>query len=237
MRNLFSSMLAILCSTLLWANNTAEWVATEERNVGEFEAVFVSGWFDVMLVAGQEGIITLEGKSNVLENITTEVRNGKLHIEWDKQAKMNPFQSMSKVSITIPVEEINAVRLSGSGSVISDTTLKSANFETTLSGSGTLDLDFETSSLSSVISGSGKTILSGRTKEYEVQVSGSGDVKAFELKADDVKASISGSAKIRVHANNSVTARISGSGNVRYIGSATKIDSKVSGSGSVQKDK
>ena len=98
-----------------------------------------------------------------------------------------------------------------------------------------MDLDIETSSLSSSISGSGNTILSGSAKEYDVQVSGSGDVKAFELKADDVSASISGSAKIKVHANTSVTARISGSGDVRYIGSATKIDSKVSGSGSVSK--
>ena len=235
MRNVFSTILAIIFSTTIWASSTAEWASTEERNVGEYDAVYVSGWFDVTLVAGQEGVIQLEGKSSILENIETEVRNGKLHIEWDKEVNINPFQSMSKVLITVPVEEISAVRLSGSGSIVSKTNLKSSSFETTLSGSGTLDLDIETSSLSSSISGSGNTILSGSAKEYDVQVSGSGDVKAFELKADDVSASISGSAKIKVHANTSVTARISGSGDVRYIGSATKIDSKVSGSGSVSK--
>ena len=235
MKNLFATLFTIICSTAVWANFSTDLPATEERNVGEYKAVYVSGWFDVTLVAGQEGIIRLEGKSNILENIETEVRNGKLHIEWDKQVNLNLFRSTSKVLITIPVEEINAVRLSGSGSIISDTTLKSNSFETTLSGSGTLDLDIETASLSSGISGSGNTILRGSTKEYEVQVSGSGDIKAFELKADDVTASISGSAKIKVHANTSVTARISGSGDVRYIGSATKIDSKVSGSGSVSK--
>ncbi len=235
MRTIFSTILTIIFSSTIWASSTVDWASTEERNVGDYDAVYVSGWFDVTLVAGQEGKIQLEGKSNILENIETEVRNGKLHIEWDKEVNIKPFQSMSKVLITVPVEEINAVRLSGSGSIVSRTTLKSNSFETTLSGSGTLDLDIETSSLSSGISGSGNTILSGSAKEYEVQVSGSGDVKAFDLKTDDVTASISGSAKIRVHANTSVTARISGSGDVRYIGSATKIDSKVSGSGSVSK--
>ena len=156
-------------------------------------------------------------------------------IEWDKEVKGNMFKGMSKVAITVPVEQIDAVKLAGSGSIVSETTLQSSNFETTLSGSGTLELQVETKSLSSQISGSGKTVLSGSTGEYEVQISGSGDVKAFDLKAEDVKASISGSAKIKVNANTSITARISGSGDVRYIGNATKIDSKVSGSGSVSK--
>ena len=89
--------------------------------------------------------------------------------------------------------------------------------------------------MSSTISGSGKTILSGKTDTYEVQVSGSGDVKAYNLKAENVTVSISGSAKIRVHADTSITSRVSGSGNVYYTGNATKIDSKVSGSGSISK--
>ena len=171
----------------------------------------------------------------ILENIKTEVKNGKLLIEWDKDANSNLFKGMSKVAITIPVEEINSVKLAGSGSIVSEMTLQSDTFDATLSGSGTLDLRVETNSLSSGISGSGNTILSGSAKEYEVKVSGSGDVKAFELKAENVIASISGSAKIKVNANTSITARISGSGDVRYIGNATKIDSKVSGSGSVSK--
>lgn len=235
MKNLIWTLTALLLCTTSFADNRGEMAAIEEREVGEYDAVYVSGWYHVTLVEGKEGLITLEGKAGTLENITTEVVNGKLRIEWDKEVNINPFQSMSKVLITVPVEEIEAVRLSGSGSVVSETTLRSDSFETTLSGSGRLDLNVDTSSLTSGISGSGNTVLSGTAKEYEVQVSGSGDVRAFELKADDVTASISGSAKIKVFANNSLTARISGSGDVRYMGPATKIDSKVSGSGSVSK--
>lgn len=235
MKKILWTLSALLLCNLSIANQGNEMAAIEERNVGEYDAVYVSGWYHVTLVEGKEGLITLEGKPNTLKNITTEVVDGKLRVEWDKEVNMNPFQSMSKVLITIPVEEIEAVRLSGSGSVVSETTLRSGSFETTLSGSGKLDLDVETDNLTSGISGSGYTVLSGTAKEYEVQVSGSGDVKAYELKADDVHASISGSAKIKVYANNSLTARISGSGGVRYMGPATKIDSKVSGSGSVSK--
>ncbi len=225
----------LLLGSMAFASSSVIDAATEERNVGEYESIHISGWYDVTLVDGKEGKITLEGKASVLENITTEVVNGKLKIKWDKNVNLNPFQGMSKVLITIPVEEIDAVVLSGSGSVVSDKTLKSDTFDTTLSGSGTLDLSIETNSLTSSISGSGNTVLSGKTATYKVQVSGSGDVKAFGLKADDVTASISGSAKVKVYANTSITASISGSGDVRYMGPATKINSKVSGSGSVTK--
>lgn len=235
MKRLFWTALTLLITAPLFASSLNPQANTVERNVGEFDAIHISGWFDVTLVKGQEGMISLAGKESVLKNIKTEVKNGKLHIEWDKDVKSNIFKGMSNVSITIPVEQINAVVLAGSGSVVSETTLQSDSFETTLSGSGSLDLRVETNTLSSTISGSGKTELTGSTQNYEVQISGSGDVKAFELKAEDVKASISGSAKVRVNANSSVTARISGSGDVRYIGNATKIDSKVSGSGSVSK--
>ena len=238
MKKAFTTAIA-LCSLALvlmaWSPQGKMAAQTEERNVGEYEAIAVAGWFDVVLVDGKEGRITLEGKANTIKNIHTEVRKGKLIVEWDKDINLNPFNSLSKVTITIPVEEINGVSLAGSGSVVSDTKLKSDDFYATLSGSGTLDLELETASLSSGISGSGKAILSGSTDEYEVSISGSGDVKAFDLKAKDVSASISGSAKIKVHAANSLTARVSGSGDVEYSGSATKIDSKVSGSGSVTK--
>ena len=206
---------------------------SEERKVGEYDAVYVAGWFDVTLVEGKEGTITLEGKQNTIKHINTEVKNGNLVIEWDKEVNMNLFHS--KVRITVPVESISAVKLSGSGSVKSNKALRSQSFETTLSGSGTLDLNVETASIRSAVSGSGNTVLSGSANSYEVQVSGSGDVRAYKLEAEDVTASISGSGKIRVHANTSITARISGSGKVYYMGDAKKIDSKVSGSGSISK--
>ena len=235
MKHLFRIIFAVIVCSPLFAKEPVLLQNAEERQVGEYDAIYVSGWYEVLLVEGKEGKITLEGKASILENITTEVENGKLRVEWDKSASTSLFRSMSKIKIIIPVEDINEVQLSGSGSVVRETKLRSENLKAKLSGSGTLDLQVETSSITSGISGSGNVILSGQTKEFEAHVSGSGDIKAYALTAEDVTASISGSAKVKVHANNSVTARISGSGNVRYMGSATKIDSKVSGSGSVSK--
>jgi len=40
---------------------------TIKRSVGEYDRVAVAGWFDVELVDGNEGELTLEGESNLLE--------------------------------------------------------------------------------------------------------------------------------------------------------------------------
>ena len=46
---------------------------TETRNVGSYDGVALSGWFDVELVSGSEGQITVKGEENLLEHVITEV--------------------------------------------------------------------------------------------------------------------------------------------------------------------
>ncbi|MEX0288617.1 MAG: head GIN domain-containing protein [Flavobacteriaceae bacterium] len=209
----------------------------ETRTVGDYDKVMISGWFDVELVEGKEGKIKIQARPSVLKHIESEVINGKLKIEWTKRSNINPFYSFSSVKITIPVEEIEGVALGGSGSITSKMPLKADSFSTSLAGSGKIDLEVHTKKLKSVVSGSGKTILQGKSENYEAEVAGSGDIKAYELEADFVAATISGSADINVKVNEGIRARISGSGDVNYLGSPDKIDSKVSGSGSVSKKK
>lgn len=77
--------------------------------------------------------------------------------------------------------------------------------------------------------------LSGSTRNLEVSISGSGDIKAYDLEADYVEATISGSADIEITANESLKARVSGSGDISYRGNPKKIDTKTSGSGDISK--
>ncbi len=231
MKKILSLLLFSVLGLTLNAQNV------EKRTVGDYEKVSVSGWFDVELVNGNEGEITLRGKESVLEYIDTEVVNGRLKIEWAKRYNFNPFTSLSKVHITVPVTDINSVSLSGSGSIKGKTSLKAEDFSTYLSGSGKIDLDINSKTLRTGVSGSGDLVLRGQTNDHDTEVTGSGDIEAYELESDFVNVNISGSADVNVKVNKGIRARISGSGDVNYIGSPDKIDSKVSGSGSVSKGK
>ena len=206
-----------------------------DRSVGDYDEVAVSGWFDVDLVDGQEGQLTLEGEENLLEYIITEVKNGKLVIKTEKGVNLKPSSYKDGIRITVPVESIEALSLSGSGDIVGKTRLKASSFKTAMSGSGDITLDLDADSITAAMSGSGDMNLSGSTKDFEATISGSGDIKAYDLVADNVEATVSGSADIKVTANEMLRARVSGSGDISYRGNPKKVDTKTSGSGDISK--
>jgi hypothetical protein len=211
-------------------------VVTVERSVGSYDGVAVAGWFDVELVSGREGELTLEGEENLLEHLETEVKNGKLTIKPEKGYNLQPSSWKSGgIKVTVPVEEISSVTMSGSGDIQGKTKLRSDDFDVVMSGSGDMTLEVEGSALEVTLSGSGDIRLSGTAEDFEVRISGSGDVDAYELDAKNVDAVVSGSADIKVTARESLTARVSGSGDIHYRGNPEKIDSKTSGSGDITK--
>ncbi|PRX55457.1 head GIN domain-containing protein [Flagellimonas meridianipacifica] len=234
--------LITLCLALSFVGITnAQWkrikgngnVVTIERSVGDYDAIALAGWFDLELIAGNEGEITLKGESNLLDYIKTEVKDGKLVIKAQKGVNLKPSSWKSGILVVVPVESVDAVSLSGSGDIIGRTTLKSDTFETRISGSGDIVLDVEANSVEASMSGSGDMKLNGKASDLEVQVSGSGDINAYGLEADYVKVQVSGSADVEVTANESISARVSGSGDISYKGNPKKIDTKSSGSGDI----
>ncbi|MBT8308121.1 MAG: DUF2807 domain-containing protein [Maribacter sp.] len=210
-------------------------MVTIERSTGDYDAVAVSGWFDVDLVDGNEGDITLKGEENLLEYIITEVKDGKLVIKVEKGMNLKPSSWKEGIHVTVPIESINAVSLSGSGDIVGKKTIKTGSFKTSMSGSGDITLDVDASSIDASMSGSGDINLSGSTTDFDVTISGSGDIKAYELVADNVDATVSGSADIKVTAKESLKARVSGSGDIHYKGNPGKVDTKTSGSGDITK--
>ncbi|WP_291871223.1 head GIN domain-containing protein [Maribacter sp.] len=233
------SLSILMCSSCI-----AQWgksikgngnVTTTNRTTEDYDAVSVSGWFDVVLVDGTEGKITIKGEENLLEYIITEVKDNKLVIKVEKGVNLKPSSWKDGIVITVPVESISAVALSGSGDIVGKKTIKTSNFKTTMSGSGDITLDINANSIDASMSGSGDINLSGSTNNFDATISGSGDIKAFDLEAINVDANISGSADIKITVKEKLKARVSGSGDITYKGNPTKVDTKVSGSGDISK--
>lgn len=210
-------------------------IVTIDRNIGDYDQIALAGWFDVDLVDGKEGKLSLRGESNLLEYVTTEVIDGKLTIKVEKGVDLKPSSWEDGIRITIPVQSINSLALSGSGDIVGKKTIKTDNFKTSMSGSGDITIAVEANSIEASMSGSGDITLSGRTSNFEATISGSGDIKAYELEADNVEATVSGSADIKVTANKMLKARVSGSGDIHYRGNPEKVDTKTSGSGDISK--
>ncbi|MBR9915260.1 MAG: DUF2807 domain-containing protein [Algicola sp.] len=239
-------MKKIICIAVILLSNTiihAQWgtdkindnghITTENRSTSDYEGIKCAGSFDYILVSGSEGRITLEGESNLLQHIVTEVKNGQLHIKTEKGKSLRPSNNKT-IKITIPFKDINHVSLSGSGDLWNTDTISSDNLDVYLSGSGDIILDVQTNDVSGKVTGSGDLTLKGRTNHLSAGVTGSGDFHGFKLQATDTDVSVTGSGDADVVCNGRLKARVTGSGDIEYKGNPTHRDTKVTGSGSIE---
>ncbi len=205
-------------------------IKTETRNTSDYDGVSVGGFFDVILVKGKEGKIKIEGEENLMEYIITEVKKGTLQIKVEKGINL---KTTRRLTVTVPVDEIEKVSLGGSGNIKSDMLLKADDFDVSLGGSGNITLKVDANSIGSAIGGSGNIKLSGKANSIKSSIAGSGDIKAYELQVNYVKATIAGSGSIRISVKDEIKSTIAGSGSIYYKGNPPKINTKSVGSGSV----
>lgn len=209
-------------------------VISENRTTTAYDEIKVSGSFNVDLVSGTEGNITVKGEENLLAYIKIEVENNVLKIYTEKN-KTIITSNGKEIQITVPFEKIEALSLSGSGNVITKTTLKSNDFTARLSGSGTLSLDVDVTNLNLEMSGSGNLVLNGDAEIFTGQLSGSGNANTTQLKAKNADLTVSGSGNMKVFCSEALKAKVSGSGTIKYSGNPKTNDTKVSGSGKISK--
>lgn len=207
-------------------------MTTETRNTGDYDGVKCAGSMDYILVAGTEGKIKLEGESNLLEYIITEIKGNDLIIKVEKGMNLSPSWNKT-IKVTIPFKDISSVSLAGSGDLWSEDKITASNFNVSLAGSGDMTLNIEATSVEGSLAGSGDITLKGNTNDLSLRLAGSGDIHAFGLQSNHTEASIAGSGDIEVVSNQSLKARVSGSGDIEYKGNPSKEDTKVSGSGKI----
>ncbi|MBC5841997.1 DUF2807 domain-containing protein [Flavobacterium sp. F-380] len=235
---LFCALLSSITCNAQWSSKSKikgnGKIVTEKRTTVPYDEIKIGGSFDVELVAGKEGAITIKGEENLLPLIIVEVEGNILKIYPKKNTNMISGSGKA-IIVTVPFESISDVSLGGSGSIISKNTIKANHFSTKLSGSGDIVLTIDANDVIASLSGSGDITLKGKATNYESKLSGSGDISAHELLTTNANASMSGSGNITVNCSNNLIARVSGSGDIDYIGDPKTKDTKVSGSGRISK--
>lgn len=210
-------------------------IATEARDTGAFDAVSLTGGFNVVIRQGQGNKVEVKADRNLLTYIETRVVDGGKGrtLEIGPKKGFN-IATSSNPSLTLEMPALRAVAVAGSGTVKVEA-MKTGGVDAAIAGSGDIrfaNLDAER--LGMKVSGSGDIVAAGRCASASVSIAGSGDVKAADLVAEDVKVSIAGSGDAQVHATRKLNVSIAGSGDVRYAGSP-EISSSIAGSGKVRR--
>lgn len=224
-----STLNAQIFSKKIKGNGT---IKTETRKVSNYDKISVAGSFDVKLIKGMEGSITVKADENLMEYIVTEVKNGYLKIRIKKDFNISTNKT---ILVTVPFETINAISLAGSGDVYSEETIDSSDLKLSLAGSGNLNLNVSSKNLSSNIAGSGNMTLNGNSNEFNCSIAGSGNVNGYELKALVATVKIAGSGNVKINAVNEIQAKNVGSGNIYYSGNPSVEKISSVGSGSIKK--
>jgi hypothetical protein len=207
-------------------------VVTEERQVGDFTRIELSGMGDLEIETGDRPALRIEAEDNLLPLIETEVIGDTLRIGFKDNSYPRPTRSIRYFLTVVSLEALDA---SGLGNIKAPD-LQAERFTIAISGGGDIVLaSLEAETVEIDISGLGNLeIGGGEAANLEVDISGGGDLDSENLQVQEADISISGLGSATVRVSDLLRADISGGGSVRYYGNPT-IDEQVSGLGQVEK--
>ena len=209
----------------------------ETRNVETFTKLSFRVPGKLYLKQGRPQKVELEGPSDVLKEIETEVSGGRLIIGKEGRWMNWGWGDRDRIIAYVTVKDIEAISVSGSGDLIGQGRMTASNLDLNVSGSGSLQVEADASGrINADVSGSGDVDLKGTCANFESDVSGSGSVVLAVTVKELADFGVSGSGKIRAEGSaKEVKTRISGSGKV-LAGNleADKCDVHISGSGDVE---
>lgn len=209
----------------------------ETREVAAFTKISFRTAGKVYVKQGSPQKVEIEGTTEMLEKIKTKVEDGKLSIgPEEKWNNWNWSDNDTKVNVYITVPNIETLSVSGSGSLVAQTVIKSGNLKLNVSGSGSLAAEIDAADVDADVSGSGNIDLTGKCKNMSVDVSGSGKVKINGAVTGKADFDISGSGKVEASGSAEVVKTdITGSGKVLAASLVTtRCDVEISGSGDVE---
>ena len=186
-------------------------IQTEQRNVGEFKSVDVSGAFTVEITAQKDFSVSVETDDNIIPLVKTEVENGVLKIRREGH-----FTGRSKVTVRIFAPNIENLEVSGASKIsVAD-----------------INNDF----LNLDVSGASKIDVNGKTERLKIDLSGASKIEAENLSAENVSVDASGASNVSVSVSNELYADLSGATRLNYSGDPKNVVKKTSGASSVRKN-
>lgn len=206
-------------------------LTSETRSISGIQNIDLQ--MDAKVEVTQDSTYFLEvvAQANIMDEILTQQNGATLSIKH----RNNLWIKADDITIRVHLPNVNALEVSGSGSILAMSPLQSNQIEMDISGSGEINLPtLNAQNLDADISGSGKiTISSGTCPNVNTTISGSGAIRISGMQSNQVRTSTSGSGLTRVWATQTLFADISGSGDVLYRGNPL-IETHISGSGKVK---
>lgn len=203
-------------------------VVTESRPVNNFDKVSLSGAGDVTIIQGSSEQLEIEAEDNIIQHITTEVRDGTLYIEFEKKAII----PTRPIKFIITMRDIHGLETRGVSNIETNA-ITTDHLDIGISGTGSITINnLKADQLTINVSGAGNFIADGQVSKQKVVLSGAGNYDGEDLESGAVEVTITGLGQVSLWVKDRLDVTISGTGNVSYYGSP-QVSQQISGLGKV----
>jgi hypothetical protein len=205
-------------------------VVTEERSVSGFDKVAINAGMNLYLEQGSKEYLKLEAEDNIIQNITTEVKGGKLTVKYKNLlGGINTTEPVNVYLTVINLKELDA----SSGTSISGKEINTDSLKIDISSGAEGEMIVNANSVDANLSSGSTLKLSGTVENQKVNLSSGVDYRAADLKSKNANISVSSGASARISVSDNLDVNISSGGNVEYSGTPA-IVSNISSGGSIK---
>ncbi|MBK7707558.1 MAG: DUF2807 domain-containing protein [Acidobacteria bacterium] len=183
--------------------------STESRSEFGFQGINAGGALDLIVTVGERFSISVEGKTDLLKEVRTEVNDGILVIK-----SSNKVDSSNKPRLKISMPELRSLEIWGT-STVSVTNIDSVSLRVQVGGSSTASIG-------------------GKTEKIEVGATGSSEIEGVKMLCVRAVVQASGASKVTLSVSEELDAEALGASNVIYVGKPKSIKRNIVGAGEIR---
>lgn len=186
-------------------------VVNDQRTLDQpFNAIEASTGLEVELMMDQNEKVVVIADENLLDIITTEIKDNTLHIS----AKQNIGHATSK-KILVGVKDITSIQTRAGAYLWSKDTIEAKDLDITVSSGSHTSLKVAANSIQLSASSGGNLEVEGNANFLNAKASSGGHINADDLLVENIRAKASSGAVIKVIKTEQIAIEESSGGHVR----------------------
>lgn len=196
-----------------------------EFDTEDFDALNISGNFDIRIVKGDQYKVVLTGQEEAINNASVEADGSTLTASCNK--------SSSPLGLYISLPTLEDVNLSGNN-IAQISGFEQDEMRIDLSESCSVQAQLLVENMELSLSGSSALTLTGKAQKTTANLSDATVLAATGFETEEMEADLSGSAQAEVFVSNDLNAQTTAASTLRYKGEPKKLQLDKNGAGNIE---
>lgn len=205
---------------------------TRAFQVNDFSKISVANQFNIIYKVNPDsaGYIRIYAEENIQDIVSLKSTKGTLSISLKNGVRIPEFGVILMHVYSSSLTEVDNV---GAATFEVQSMIDEPEITFNVVGDGQIKAKQTHSGVLNInVSGGGDVLVAGSTGMGDYSIQGSGEIRAADVAAEEVKAVITGSGKIKCHAEKELKTILTGNGKVEYTGTPA-LKTRTVGTGQV----